>query len=113
VVRGAYAAPQGEIEQVIAQVWQELLGLERVGRHDHFFELGGNSLLAIQLIEQMRRRGYLLQVGDLFRAPELALLGQHVRHNEDDMAQLGIPENLIPVLAEPDQSSSSIEEMRL
>jgi hypothetical protein len=36
----SYAPPQGEVETMLAQIWAELLGLERVGRHDHFFELG-------------------------------------------------------------------------
>ncbi|WP_240326468.1 AMP-binding enzyme, partial [Pseudomonas syringae] len=41
----AYEAPQGEVEQAIAGIWQELLHVERVGRHDGFLELGGHSLL--------------------------------------------------------------------
>ncbi|WP_348652018.1 amino acid adenylation domain-containing protein [Rhizobium sp. 007] len=40
--RRSYEAPQGEIETALAGIWAELLGLERVGRHDHFFELGGH-----------------------------------------------------------------------
>nr|WP_263623208.1 non-ribosomal peptide synthetase [Rhizobium sp. T1473] len=53
--RTAYEAPQGEVETLLAGIWQELLGLERVGRHDHFFELGGHSLLAVQLLSRLRR----------------------------------------------------------
>ncbi|MBD2782919.1 phosphopantetheine-binding protein, partial [Xenorhabdus szentirmaii] len=43
----AYEAPQGEMEQVLAALWQSLLGLEQVGRHDNFFALGGHSLLTV------------------------------------------------------------------
>ena len=55
VLARAYEAPQGEIEEAIAAIWQELLGLERVGRHDHFFELGGHSLLAVQMVSRLRQ----------------------------------------------------------
>ena len=50
----AYEAPQGEAEQVLARIWTELLGVERVGRHDHFFELGGHSLTAILLLSRIK-----------------------------------------------------------
>ncbi|MGO0999603.1 amino acid adenylation domain-containing protein [Lysobacter sp. CA196] len=69
-----FEAPQGETERVIAGVWQELLGLERVGRHDHFFELGGHSLLLIGLIERLRQHGLSVDVRSVFAAPTLSAL---------------------------------------
>ncbi|QKY12021.1 non-ribosomal peptide synthase/polyketide synthase [Janthinobacterium lividum] len=69
----AYAAPEGDTETLIAQIWQELLGVERVGRHDHFFELGGHSLLAVQLLSRLRERlGVEVGLRDLFDAPVLS-----------------------------------------
>ncbi|MFB2983432.1 beta-ketoacyl synthase N-terminal-like domain-containing protein [Microseira sp. BLCC-F43] len=50
----AYAAPSNEIEQAIANLWQELLGIEKVGIYDNFFELGGHSLLAVQTVSRIR-----------------------------------------------------------
>ncbi|BAY84415.1 putative beta-ketoacyl synthase [Calothrix parasitica NIES-267] len=44
-----YVAPDNEIEQKIAQIWQDLLGIKKIGRHDNFFELGGDSLLIVQV----------------------------------------------------------------
>ena len=45
------------MEEILAGIWQELLGVERVGRHDNFFELGGHSLLIVQMMERLRRVG--------------------------------------------------------
>ncbi|WP_332875351.1 amino acid adenylation domain-containing protein, partial [Pseudomonas uvaldensis] len=74
-----YQAPQGDVEPVLAQIWQELLGLERVGRQDRFFELGGHSLLAMRLIAQVRQRlGVELALGELFAHSQLSALAQAV-----------------------------------
>ncbi|GMU10231.1 type I polyketide synthase [Corallococcus caeni] len=53
-LRTEYVAPRGELEQTIADLWQTLLGLDRVGIHDNFFELGGHSLLATQLTTRLK-----------------------------------------------------------
>ncbi|RUQ42982.1 non-ribosomal peptide synthetase, partial [Corynebacterium pseudodiphtheriticum] len=52
LARREYECPEGEMELTLAALWQELLDVERVGRHDNFFELGGHSLLAVKLIER-------------------------------------------------------------
>jgi thioester reductase-like protein len=67
-----YEAPQGDAEQALAQVWSELLGVERIGRHDHFFQLGGHSLMAMRVIDAVRERfATTLAVRDLFTCPLL------------------------------------------
>jgi len=53
-VRG-YEAPVGEIEEKIAAIWAEVLKVERVGRQDNFFALGGHSLLTLQVVECVRQ----------------------------------------------------------
>jgi acyl transferase domain-containing protein len=50
----AYVAPSNEIEQQIAALWQEQLGIERIGVNDNFFELGGHSLLAVRIVSRLR-----------------------------------------------------------
>jgi aryl carrier-like protein len=79
--RQTYQAPQGEVEQILAALWEELLGISKVGRHDNFFALGGHSLLAIRLMERLRSLGLGAEVRALFAAPGLAdlaaVLGQH------------------------------------
>ncbi len=74
-----YAAPVDEFERAIAQVWQQLLGIERIGREDNFFDLGGHSLLLVQahaaLVETL---GRALPVTDLFQFPTIQSLAAHL-----------------------------------
>ena len=72
VLTRTFAPPQGPIETAIATLWCDLLGLDRVGRHDHFFELGGHSLLVVTLIERLRQQGLVADVRAVFAAPVLA-----------------------------------------
>ncbi|PHM69304.1 Amino acid adenylation [Xenorhabdus kozodoii] len=74
-----YAAPVGESEIALAQIWQELLGLERIGRHDHFFELGGHSLLAIQLLNRLREQNMEISLTTLFAHSTLCDLALAVK----------------------------------
>jgi amino acid adenylation domain-containing protein/non-ribosomal peptide synthase protein (TIGR01720 family) len=69
-----YVAPRSEAERVLAGIWGEVLGVERVGVEDNFFELGGDSILSIQVISRARRVGLSLLPRDLFRYPTVASL---------------------------------------
>ncbi|WP_420094458.1 amino acid adenylation domain-containing protein [Pseudomonas cichorii] len=73
-------APQSETEIVLATLWQELLGLEKVGRHDRFFELGGHSLMAVTLIDRLRQLGLNADVRSVFTAPSLHELAATLQH---------------------------------
>ena len=91
VVKRAYEAPRAGVEETLATLWPELLGVERVGRHDHFFELGGHSLLAVRLMERLRRVGLEAEVRALFVTPTLAALAETVgKHRE-----VVVPPNVI------------------
>lgn len=67
-------APQTVLEQAVAETWAQLLGLQRVGRNDNFFDLGGNSLLATQLNNRLRQRfaDIELSLRSLFDHPTVA-----------------------------------------
>lgn len=69
----AYVAPSNEIEQALADIWQELLGTNKVGIYDDFFSLGGHSLLATQLLAQLRDAFEIdLPLYKLFETPTIA-----------------------------------------
>ncbi len=61
VASQSYEPPQGPIEPKLAQIWQALLQVERVGRHDNFFALGGDSILSIRAVTQRVGRGWALR----------------------------------------------------
>ena len=68
-----YAAPASEVEEQLAELWQGLLGIERIGVHDDFFGLGGHSLLATQIVARVRDLFHLdLPLQAIFEAPTIA-----------------------------------------
>ncbi|VVM96663.1 non-ribosomal peptide synthase/polyketide synthase [Pseudomonas fluorescens] len=75
----AYQAPQSELEQRLAAIWQEVLKLPQVGLNDNFFELGGDSIISIQVVSRARQAGIRLNPKDLFQhqtVQRLALVAQ-------------------------------------
>ena len=70
----AFAPPRDATEAALAEVWSEVLRLSRVGIHDDFFDLGGDSIRAIQVVARCRRHGIELEPRHLFRHPTVAAL---------------------------------------
>jgi amino acid adenylation domain-containing protein len=64
-----FAAPLPGLESVLAEIWARVLGVGRVGRHDNFFDLGGDSIRSIQVLGQARTAGVPFALQDLFRHP--------------------------------------------
>lgn len=89
----AYIAPRNQIEQTIANIWQDLLGINNVGIHDNFFELGGHSLLAIQAIAKLRT-SFQIELpmrSLLFEAPTVAKIAAvivNAQPPEDELAEM-------------------------
>jgi amino acid adenylation domain-containing protein len=92
---GAYAAPETATDRAVAEVWQQVLRVERVGLHDNFFDLGGHSLLLMQVQGQLRR---LLErevpIVDLFRHPTVASLGRHLRNGDEERPEAAADETI-------------------
>ncbi|MBC9933117.1 non-ribosomal peptide synthase/polyketide synthase [Chitinophaga qingshengii] len=88
----AYVAPRNETEQQLAAIWQALLGLQQVGIYDNFIELGGDSIISMQVVSRARRLGYELKAKDLFKHQTVAALAQllAVRKVERDNGEQGL-----------------------
>ncbi len=71
-----FVAPRNELEEKLAGLWQAVLGLEKVGIHDNFFELGADSVLGIQYISRAKEKGISLLINQLFERPTIAELAQ-------------------------------------
>lgn len=71
LARRIYAAPRDATERTLAAIWCRILGVERIGRDDHFFDLGGDSLLAVQMLMAAQEFGIKRNVAHLFRFPTL------------------------------------------
>lgn len=75
----SYDRPQGEVEEALAEIWQQLLQVEQIGRRDSFFELGGHSLLAIKALFRINKRfGCNLKVMDVYRSATLRELAGRI-----------------------------------
>ncbi|MCL1463267.1 type I polyketide synthase [Argonema galeatum] len=83
-LHNTYIAPRDEIEQTIASIWQEFLGIEQVGIHDDFFDLGGDSLLAVQLITKLNETLHKsLSPHSLLQSSTIAALAELIKNNSD------------------------------
>ena len=74
----AFVTPRNETEQALAEIWQALLKAERVGVHDNFFDLGGDSIKAIQMMSRLHARGLKLEMRQLFQFPTLGEAAQQI-----------------------------------
>src|SRR5262249_27558706 len=88
-----YEAPVGEIETILARLWAERVQVEKVGRHAHFFGLGGHSLLTARLVERMRQVGLRADVRALSTNPTLAGLASVAERQSNSIE---VPPNKIP-----------------
>ncbi|MCK3667347.1 amino acid adenylation domain-containing protein [Photorhabdus noenieputensis] len=71
-----YVAPRNALETQLCTIWQDVLGLKRIGVEDNFFRIGGDSIVSIQLVSKLRQAGFSLQVKSIFEAPTVARLAQ-------------------------------------
>ncbi|MCP4104685.1 MAG: amino acid adenylation domain-containing protein [Desulfobacteraceae bacterium] len=78
-LKEAFAAPSTPVEDLLADIWADVLQIERVGIHDNFFKLGGHSLLGTRIITRIRQTFRVeLSLRSLFEAPTIADMAQYI-----------------------------------
>jgi amino acid adenylation domain-containing protein len=99
-LEAVYVAPQSEVERIIAEVWQQVLRIEQVGMHDNFFDLGGHSLLLIQIhnkFQELFKKE--IPIADIFRYPTIKALAGHLTQEENDRVSIQQTSDSIEKLA--------------
>ena len=83
--RTEYEAPRSPLEQIVAQIWCDVLRLDKVGIHDNFFDLGGHSLLVARVQSRLRQAlGRDVSVVDFFKYPTVESLAQFIAHTVNE-----------------------------
>jgi amino acid adenylation domain-containing protein/non-ribosomal peptide synthase protein (TIGR01720 family) len=85
-----FVPPSTEKEKLLAAVWADVLGLEKVGVNDNFFELGGDSILSIQLVSRANQSGLKISPQDIFQYPTVAQLAAVAQEGMRIQAEQGI-----------------------
>jgi amino acid adenylation domain-containing protein/non-ribosomal peptide synthase protein (TIGR01720 family) len=72
-----YHSPLGRCEEALAEIWVLLLGLEKVGRNDNFFNLGGDSIISIQMVSRAKKAGIFFDIKQVFHTPTIIGLARN------------------------------------
>lgn len=88
IIRKEYTAPRNEVEKKMAEIWQQVLGIEKIGIDDNFYEVGGNSLMSIQVAARLKKEGYILPVLKILKYPKINELAQHLEKDDIVLADI-------------------------
>jgi amino acid adenylation domain-containing protein len=89
---GGFVAPRGEVEEMIAQIWREVLKVERIGVLDDFFDLGGHSLLATRVVVRLRGHFHIdLPLRKVFESRTIAALARDIEALRRDRSGIELP----------------------
>jgi amino acid adenylation domain-containing protein/non-ribosomal peptide synthase protein (TIGR01720 family) len=91
-----YRPPTNDVEKIMAGIWQEVMGVDRVGLDDGYFNLGGDSIKAIQISARLQKFNLKVDIGDLFQYPTIAQLSSQVRPMKE-VANQGVIEGHVPL----------------
>jgi fengycin family lipopeptide synthetase B len=98
---GDQVSPRSHVEKIVAETWQQVLGVERVGIYDNFFALGGDSILSLQIVSRLNQAGFTMTPQDLFQHPTVAELSAALEHTRTavhaESGPVGGPVPLTPI----------------
>jgi acyl carrier protein len=108
-VGGSFVAPRNPLEREMAETWAGLLGVEQVGVHDDFFKLGGNSILAVQLLSRVRESfGVEVPLAAIFDLPTVANLVVQIVQGRARQLDSGEMERVLAELEQlPDEEAGT------
>ncbi len=95
-----YVAPTNQKEKALVEIWQNLLGVEKVGVNDNFFSLGGDSITAIQFVNRAKKENIFLKVKDVFKHQTISKLANNQSVKNEILSEQGIltgEMNLLPI----------------
>ena len=93
-----FVPPQSSDEKALATIWQEVLNCERVSVHDNFFEIGGDSILSIQVVSRAREAGISISPKEIFQFQTLAQLAQSVDKSLPALAPQELITGSVPLM---------------
>ncbi|MDM8560643.1 amino acid adenylation domain-containing protein [Candidatus Parabeggiatoa sp. HSG14] len=94
-----YIAPRNDEEKILANIWESVLGQKPIGLHDNYFELGGDSIKAIQVSSRLMRDGWKMEVRDLFHNPTIAELAPQLRQTKTQQEKQEVVVGQVPLTA--------------
>jgi amino acid adenylation domain-containing protein/non-ribosomal peptide synthase protein (TIGR01720 family) len=97
VGEGRFSPPRNSTEKLLAKIWAEVLGLEKIGIYDNFFELGGDSILSIQIVARASREGINLTPQQIFQHQTIASLATVATASVSLVAQQGLVTGAVPL----------------
>jgi len=107
-----YVAPRNDLEESIAQIWQGVLGIDKVGVNDSFVELGGHSLMAIQLAARIREMFEVeLSVAKLYNAPTVAGLATAIVETLVEQSDSSVMEKALADLEASTEGAAETREL--
>jgi non-ribosomal peptide synthase protein (TIGR01720 family) len=92
-----YVEPSNEIQHILVEVWQETLAVDKIGINDNFFDLGGDSIICLQVVGRLKKRGYDIRPRDIFENQTIEELAVIVEKASASKAEQGVVTGQAPL----------------